>query len=257
MPRYLLRFDDVCPTMNWAVWDQIEPALIESGIRPLVAVVPDNGDEFLIVNRPRPDFWERVRAWQARGWTIGVHGYQHRHITDERGLVGINSRSEFAGLSFSEQAQKLSKAVEIFRRESVTPEVWVAPFCSFDQTTISVLNDVGIRVISDGLRLFPHVEGNGIMWIPHQVWRFHRTPFGVWTVGCHINRWTEPQLAAFIRDLQEYRNRIVDVPAVRERFANRRAHWSDRITASALLTMIRIKRQARGAGLLKVPADAY
>jgi len=40
-PRYIVWFDDICPTMNWAIWDDVEATLVEHGIRPLLAVVPD------------------------------------------------------------------------------------------------------------------------------------------------------------------------------------------------------------------------
>src|SRR5690349_25091254 len=36
---YLLRFDDICPAMNWTVWAAIEPMLERRGISPLIAVV--------------------------------------------------------------------------------------------------------------------------------------------------------------------------------------------------------------------------
>jgi len=255
--RYLLRFDDLCPTMNWKVWDRVEEALISSGARPLMAVVPDNQDEFLVIDKARDDFWARVRAWQERGWTIGVHGFQHTHITDDEGLVGINRRSEFAGLTLAEQERKLRSANQIFEREGVRAEVWVAPFCSFDDTTVTALGSVGIGVISDGLWIHPHADGNGVVWIPHQIWRFRRMPFGVWTVGCHHNRWTEEQLQAFVRDLAAYRERLVDVPAIIEEYADRKRRWSDRVASRAILAMILAKRRARENGLMKVPADAY
>ena len=50
-----------------------------------------------MVAPPADDFWARVRGWQARGWAIGLHGYQHRYVTHDGGLVPLNQRSEFAG----------------------------------------------------------------------------------------------------------------------------------------------------------------
>lgn len=49
--KYLIRFDDFCPTMNWSVWSRIEAILLSEGIRPLVAIVPDNLDKKLEVGR--------------------------------------------------------------------------------------------------------------------------------------------------------------------------------------------------------------
>ena len=42
--RYLIRFDDLCPSMNWTVWCEVESILQAAGIKPLLAVVPDNAD---------------------------------------------------------------------------------------------------------------------------------------------------------------------------------------------------------------------
>src|SRR5213594_2026420 len=62
--QYLLRFDDICPTMNWRVWAEIESVLIQRRLKPILAVVPDNRDPGLQVDTPVADFWERARAWQ-------------------------------------------------------------------------------------------------------------------------------------------------------------------------------------------------
>ena len=255
--EYLLRFDDLCPTMNWRVWDQIEDALIVRGIRPILAVVPDNRDPFLEIDDPRRDFWDRVREWQSRGWTIGMHGYQHITLTEERGVVGINPRSEFAGLTRDTQRQRLSSGLSIMDRESVAPQVWVAPNHSFDEQTVSVLHEAGLKVISDGLGMRPFRDQMQMTWVPHQIWRFRRMPPGTWTVGIHHNGWTPELLQAFVRDLDAYRERIRDLPSVVESFSGRRKSMGDEIASRALLALIRGKRLARGVGVLKVPADAY
>ena len=92
--RYLVRFDDICPTMSWSVWEEIEAALIASEVRPLLAVVPANEDRTLMVAPPADDFWARVRGWQARGWAIGQtiawafdSSYQATHIETARWLL--------------------------------------------------------------------------------------------------------------------------------------------------------------------------
>ena len=65
-----------------------------------------------------------MRVWQGRGWTIGLHGYQHKYVTRDSDVIGINNYSEFAGLLEDVQAFKLRMAFEIFRREGIRPEVW-------------------------------------------------------------------------------------------------------------------------------------
>lgn len=210
--RYLVRFDDVCPTMNWTTWDRIVAVIDELAIQPIVAIVPDNQDPGLNVAPARDGFWERVRAWQAAGWFIALHGYQHRYVTQDAGLVGINPFSEFAGLPYETQKLKLVNALRIMHDHGVKPDGWVAPGHSFDATTVRVLLELGIDVISDGFYRRP-VRYMGATWIPQQIWRFRRMPPGLWTVCLHANTLTEPSLEALKADLVRYGPQITSVRA--------------------------------------------
>ena len=58
--QFLLRFDDICPTMNWRVWAEIETVLVQRQFKPILAVVPDNRDPELQVDTPADDFWEQA-----------------------------------------------------------------------------------------------------------------------------------------------------------------------------------------------------
>ncbi len=233
--RYLIRFDDICPTMNWTVWEEIEAALGAADVRPLLAVVPANEDRTLMVAPPSNDFWARVRGWQARGWAIGLHGYQHRYVTHDGGLVPLNDRSEFAGLAADEQADKLRRAVEILRREGISPDAWIAPGHSFDGATLAVLLGLGIEVVSDGFFLSAHRDPAGMLWIPQQLWGFRYRPFGLWTVCHHHNGWTPADLGRFRRDLAAYRERIVSLAEVRALDGNRpRGRWDEMLSRTWL-----------------------
>src|SRR5262245_41195137 len=92
--RYLVRFGDILPTMTWAVWEGIEAHLDRHGVKPILAVVPDNLDPKLKVDPPRADFWDRVRGWQAKGYTIAIHGYQHVYVNRNPGIIGVTHNSE-------------------------------------------------------------------------------------------------------------------------------------------------------------------
>src|SRR5712692_9292010 len=104
--KYLVRFDDICPTINWSVWQAVEDVLVEADIKPILAVIPDNQDDHLKIDPPNEAFWDRVRVWRDRGWTIAMHGYQHRYVAAEPGIVGLFKYSEFAGVPAKEQAVK-------------------------------------------------------------------------------------------------------------------------------------------------------
>ncbi|WP_254563457.1 DUF2334 domain-containing protein [Oscillatoria sp. HE19RPO] len=207
-PQYLIRFDDITPTMNWLVWSEVEKILIDLNVKPILAVIPDNQDKDLQIFQPAPQFWDKVRQWQRLGWTIGLHGYQHRCITREAGLVGLNLKSEFVGLPLQTQEDKLRKAIEVFQNEDVNPEVWIAPFHSFDSLTLIGLKKIGINCISDGLFLLPYKDSQDMIWIPQQLWKFRPLPFGIWTICFHCNHWTESDLKKFRTDVYSYQKFI-------------------------------------------------
>jgi len=233
--EYLVRFDDVCPTMNWEAWDRVESILTSRGMRPLLAVVPDNRDPKLQVAPAREDFWERVRQWQERQWTIALHGYQHVYETRAAGLVGLNDRSEFAGVAAEEQARRLGEAVAIFRANGIAANTWIAPAHSFDKVTLAVLRDQGITRLSDGLFFHPGRDASGILWVPQQLWDFRRRPFGVWPVCLHINSWTARELDRFEESLDRFAPAITDFETVCAKYASRRLGLADRAIAAALL----------------------
>jgi len=209
--KYIIRFDDICSTMHWKKWEPIERGLVELGIKPLLAVVPDNQDAKLKVADAHPSFWSKVREWQARGWTIGLHGYQHLYHTSSSGILGINSRSEFAGLSLDTQEIMLQKGCQIFRMNGVEPAVWVAPAHSFDGLTLVALARQGISVVSDGISLFPVRGRYGTIWVPQQFSRLRQMPMGIWTTCYHVNNMSDGAIEALLADLIRFKSRITTV----------------------------------------------
>ena len=208
--RYVLPFDDLCPTVDWRIWERIETILNHYRVKPILAVVPDNCDPNLQICPPRADFWQWVRGKQKAGWSIGLHGYQHVYETSNPGLLGINQRSEFAGLPFEEQKKKVQKAVRIFRQHGVHPDVFVAPAHSFDRTTLAALSESGIGMISDGFFLKP-LRWLDRVWVPQQMWRLRNMPFGIPTVCYHHHRMAEAEVLGFARDVERFHSTIVSL----------------------------------------------
>lgn len=219
---YLIRFDDICPAMNWRVWTMIEAILIERGIKPILAVVPENRDPGLVLGPPAADFWQRVRRWRDWGWTIAMHGYQHLYVTADPGVLRVSRRSEFAGLPRKDQAEKLALAAETFRAQGIEPRVWVAPGHSFDHTTLSLLPALGIDIISDGFSLYPFLDAAGLLWIPVQMAQLRPVPPGIWTVCCHHNCWDPTAVQRFAHQIDRHQRQITDVDSVAAAFRLRR-----------------------------------
>ncbi|WP_326536473.1 DUF2334 domain-containing protein [Pseudorhodoferax sp.] len=207
--RYLLRFDDICPTMDWQAWARIDDILQRHRIKPLLAVVADNRDPHLQVGAARSDFWDYIRRCQRQGWSIAMHGYQHLYQSAAPGLLGLNRHSEFSGLPREAQRAKIAQAASIFARERVRVNAWIAPGHNFDDVTLEILAEHGIALVSDGFYFRP-VRHKGHVWLPQQLWRLRRMPFGTWTVCLHANGYSEAQIQAFERDVQRFARDIVD-----------------------------------------------
>ena len=242
--QYLLRFDDLCPTMNHANWTRWEQLVERHGIKPLLAVVPDNRDPKLSRCAPDPNFWPHLCALQARGWTIAIHGYQHACDVVGRSLVPIHRHSEFAGLRRDLQLRKLQMGMEILRSNGLEPTVWVAPRHGFDANTIEALKEVGMRIISDGLSAYPHVC-QGAFWIPQQLWAGKPGHFGVWTICVHTNETTDAQFERFAEFLRQHRDQFTTVEDMIAAYGERRRSFVDLLYGSYHLGRIRLRSRVR------------
>jgi predicted deacetylase len=245
--QYLLRFDDICPTMKWDTWFRIEELLVKHDAKPILAVVPDNVDPVLMVDPPRDDFWDHVRRWRDLGWTIALHGYQHRYVTEDAGLMGINQYSEFSGLPLAIQREKIRAGVDIFAREGVRPDTWVAPAHSFDHHTLTALKENGITIVSDGFATRPYTTDDGMTWVPQQIWGYRPLGRGVWTICYHHNAWDDAKLQTLAATLRSIEGRQTTVNEAVERYARPysvRDRVFDSVWRMALWSKLRVARGA-------------
>lgn len=226
-PQYVLRFDDICPTMNWPIWERVEEILRVNGIRPMLAVVPQNADPKLQVTDPNPEFWERARGWQDSGWDLMLHGFDHIYVSQDAGLWGYDARSEFAGVSEPEQRRKITEGLRLFEAEDLRVSGWIGPNDSFDQTTVDLLVDAGVNVICAGFARRPYMGERGATWVPCQLWDFRPRRSGVWTVCMHINSWSAADVDTFAANIERYRPLISDLSEVTDMHGFRRRGLDD------------------------------
>jgi predicted deacetylase len=206
--KYLLRFDDICETMDWDIWEEIEAILIERGIKPILAVIPKNVDPQLKITEANCNFWSKVKEWQDRGWIIAMHGYEHKYETLYGGILKISNKSEFSGLDYEIQKNKISKSLKIFNLNKIGVEAWIAPSHSFDATTLKVLREENVKIISDGFS-YRIYQDDYFTWIPQQLWRFRWFPFGFWTVCLHHNSFNKRDLSNFKMNVEKYEPNII------------------------------------------------
>jgi len=243
-PRYLIRLDDASATMHRERWAQFEAVLDRHAVKPIVAVIPDNRDPTLTFAGAETGFWERVRAWIAKDWTVGMHGYTHvMHPTHSKLVLPFYPRSEFAGLPLEAQAQRIRAGWQLFRAQDIEPTLWIAPAHSFDLATLAAVRaETSMRVVSDGIGWDTWYE-HGFYWIPQQLWGLRERSSGLWTVCLHPNTMDAAAIAALDRDIGRFRSRIVDVAdvALRQRRKSLRSRlyhtyfwWCQRRALSAL-----------------------
>jgi len=211
--QYLLRCDDLCPTIASEPWQRIQNLIQESGIRPILAVVPANQDKMLEASPPDSAFWKQMRALQASGATIGLHGYQHLCNSRGTSLVPLHRTTEFAGVPEEMQRKWIRTGIGILRSHGLYPHIWVAPRHGFDCGTLNALCSEGIGLVSDGLGRIPFTQG-GVTWIPQQLWQPVEKPKGLWTICIHPNTVTEPELLQLIGFVRKHGRQFTSVDRV-------------------------------------------
>lgn len=184
--QYLLRFDDLCPTVSRTRWQRFLPLLEEFGIRPILAVVPDNLDKQLELSPPDPEFWTRMRAMEAAGAAIAVHGIHHNCASRGKSLMPLHRHTEFAGVAEETQRRWIHVGLKILRGHGLNPRIWVAPRHGLDCGTLRALRMEGISLISEGLARAPFLRG-GLTWLPQQLWAPVEKQKGLWTICVHSN----------------------------------------------------------------------
>lgn len=204
--HYVFRLDDVCPTMSWKPFERLAQVFITYGIRPILGIVPDNQDTTLRAAPVRSTFWPELQVLcREHRWIVAQHGYQHRYVTADGGLLRLRSRSEFAGLPYAEQLKKIRAGKEILKRNlGLNVTWWMAPAHSFDILTCRALRELNFEYISDGISLYPYRQ-YGLTWVPHQLWLPQPKRFGLWTIGLHLNTLSESNVQRVIKFIREHR----------------------------------------------------
>ena len=210
------------------------------GVRPILAVVPDNRDTKLSVDNPDPEFWERMRALEAAGATIALHGFRHTCESEGRAILALHARSEFAGVPEEKQRAWIREGMGILRGHGLSPRLFVAPRHGFDCATLLALRDEGLGVLSDGFASRAFRRG-GVIWIPQQLWEPVAKRKGLWTICLHTNTarpGLEEKLDLFLRD---HAGQFTSVEEVLGRGEPVALRWNERIGEAMALGRRRLR----------------
>lgn len=199
--RFIVRFDDITPNMAWSKFSIFEDFLLEYNIKPIIGVVPNCKDEKLYFEESNLNFWGKIQFFQKNGWAIAQHGYTHQYETNNGGILGINKNSEFAGLPYNVQLEKITKGKAILQEKNVWQPIFMAPSHSFDENTIKALQYSDFKYITDGYGVYPYKIKNLIA-IPQLFSKPFHFGYGIYTICIHVNTMNEMQIRNLIKSLK-------------------------------------------------------
>ena len=226
--QYLLRIDDLSPTMDHRRWSGIRELIRSFGIRPILAVIPDNQDYVLSRSAPNPEFWEEMRDLENKGATIAMHGYRHECILHCFGVLPIHRYSEFAGLPLEEQCIQIRAGLALLRGYGLSPRLFVAPNHSFDNNTMRALSQEGLPYLSDGFARIPF-RRRGVTWIPQQLWSPASRKKGLWTICMHPDSTGSHRLRELAGFLEKHAGQFTSFDEVVRTFRGGRLSPAERI----------------------------
>lgn len=243
MSKYIMRLDDACPRHDRDKWQRMEELLNAYGVKPIVGIIPDCRDPQMEQYPEDPEFWDRARAWQSRGWAMALHGWQHVYVTREGGLNPVHQRSEFAGLSLEKQKEKIAAGMEVFNAQGIKPVAFIAPSHTFDKDTLrALLECTDIRSISDTVARAPYNK-YGFTFVPQQTGRARKLNLD-WVTFCyHPNVMGEEDFLELEGFLRVHEGEFVPYPKGQTK---RREDIGDKLLRLGYFTMRHIRRKLNG-----------
>ena len=164
----LIRMDDICENMNWQLMDKCESLFDKYEIKPLMGVIPVNQDPDLLKHSRNNEFGKRVHSWKNKGGEIAMHGCHHLYTQKsekKKDIFNYGGNSEFYGLDFDTQLQKIKIGLKKFEGENIKIRSFFAPNHIYDENTLKALKVSEIKIVIDGYGLFPYYKRE-ILFIP-------------------------------------------------------------------------------------------
>lgn len=210
----LIRFDDICPTMDYSQFKKATDLLDKYNVHPLIGVIPECQDEELLIEEYHSDFWNYIKELEKKGYKIAMHGFNHVYDTKTRGNINCGFKSEFAGHSFIKQYEKIKKGKEILEFHNVYTDVFFAPSHSYDDNTLRALSKCGFKYISDGYSK-KIIRRYGIKCVPCRTTGVPKIKNkGNYTAVFHAHEWVRSDKAHAYNELEnllkKYSNSIKD-----------------------------------------------
>lgn len=190
MRKILIRFDDMCPTMDYEEFNKAIEVLDRYNLTALLGVIPDCRDPELMLDNEHDNFWDYMKELESRGYKLAMHGYIHKYDIHYKVKKRKGLNSEFAAHSYDIQYKKIKDGKNILLNHNIKTDTFFAPSHSYDTNTIKALSSNGFKYMSDGYSFKPIKHGNTIC-IPCRssgVPKIGKT--GYYTAVFHPHEWT-------------------------------------------------------------------
>lgn len=142
----IFRNDDPQPYYEPEAMRAVDRVFVEEGVPVTGAVIPAPGNMTLERGMRECEYWRSQRAEHPDLFEYSLHGYHHEVLTEFHG------GSEFGGVPAGEQRRMIREGVRLFETcLGTTPETFVPPLETYDNTTAELLADQGFVGISSGV----------------------------------------------------------------------------------------------------------
>jgi Predicted deacetylase len=202
------RMDDICPKMDYEKFLLFREIFCKYNVKPLLGVVPDNRDENLNRGEEILDFWMIIQQLRNAGWSIAQHGHTHVYTTTETGRFSLCEDSEFAGLPYAVQLQKIRLGRELLNSHGIETDIFMAPSHSLDENTLKALVDCSFHYITDGRSKRPYIYRD-LTFIPCRHHQF-KNKTGLVTICIHPNTASDKTFLALEAFIRQNREKIID-----------------------------------------------
>ena len=152
---------------------------------------------------------------------------------------------EFAGLSYDIQNEKILGGKQKFKEEGINIDAFMAPFHSFDETTLRVLVNNEIKVVTDGSAYYPYFYKE-ILFVPQLLATPRKMPFGIYTWCLHPNTMNIKRINMFEKFIK---NNQKDIICFSEAKNYVKSDIINKIGASLNKRLLKIIRTIRGTSV--------
>lgn len=243
------RLDDITPDMEWDKFYRVKAIFDKYKVKPLIGVVPQNADPGLSCGEYHEDFWEYIVSLQKSGWAVAQHGFRHVYETKSSGLLGLKAASEFAGLPYETQYERIRSGREILQKHGLDVTIFMAPGHTYDKNTLKALKKLGFVCVTDGYTDIPYYM-KGLLFIPCRSSR-PKPVCGVDTICLHCNELREGDYRELENFLEKHVSCVLPFAEIAGQLWYPKKALALRLQERRNLFLRRIRLQLAGNGALQ------